>query len=78
MSIHKEFTCKQCNTFFNNNETVNGVCPDCGGDEDVFANELSIDLSDDDDESEYEHENERINQGDGFVYVTCEDCGEDL
>jgi ribosomal protein S27E len=24
------------------------------------------------------HENEKLNQGDGFVYVTCEDCGDNL
>lgn len=24
------------------------------------------------------HENEKMHQGDGFVYVTCADCGEDL
>lgn len=24
------------------------------------------------------HENEEMHQGDGFVYVTCKDCGEDL
>jgi hypothetical protein len=24
------------------------------------------------------HENEKLHQGDGFVYVTCADCGKDL
>jgi len=24
------------------------------------------------------HENEQMHQGDGFVYVTCKDCGTDL
>lgn len=25
-----------------------------------------------------EHENETLHQGDGFVYKTCTDCGEDI
>ncbi len=28
--------------------------------------------------SNCKHENEQMHQGDGFVYVTCKDCGTDL
>ena len=28
--------------------------------------------------SECKHDNEQTHQGDGFVYVTCKDCGADL
>ena len=28
--------------------------------------------------SNCKHENEKMHQGNGFVYVTCKDCGEDL
>lgn len=28
--------------------------------------------------SVYKHKNEVVRQGDGFIYVTCKDCGEEL
>ena len=56
--------------------------------------DMGIDLENDNDKSEIcdeyidrikdkiekgcKHENEKMHQGDGFVYVTCKDCGTDL
>jgi hypothetical protein len=43
---------------------------------DIFLNQgqsLPIDSV-----SNCKHENEQMHQGDGFVYVTCKDCGTDL
>jgi Zn finger protein HypA/HybF involved in hydrogenase expression len=35
----KKFVCRQCNTFLDAEELVNGCCPNCKNDEDVFINE---------------------------------------
>jgi len=40
---------------------------------DYVANKLSTHIV-----SNCKHENEQMHQGDGFVYVTCKDCGTDL
>ena len=37
----KEFICKQCNQFLDSKELVNGKCPHCKNDEDLFINEQS-------------------------------------
>ncbi len=35
----KEFICKQCGTFLDTNELIEGNCPDCENDEDLFIND---------------------------------------
>lgn len=36
----REFTCRQCNFFLDQEELIDGCCPNCGTDEDLFMNEL--------------------------------------
>lgn len=36
----KYFVCKMCNLFLDINELVNGKCPDCKSDDNLFHNEL--------------------------------------
>lgn len=35
---YKEFHCRQCCEFLDSNELENGMCPNCGTDEDLFMN----------------------------------------
>ena len=35
----KEFHCRQCSLFLDSDELVDGNCPSCDNDEDVFLNE---------------------------------------
>ena len=37
----KEFICRQCATFLDSNELIEGKCPNCLNDEDLFINEES-------------------------------------
>ena len=36
----KEFMCRQCGEFLDSEELVEGKCPNCETDEDIFINEL--------------------------------------
>lgn len=38
----KEFICRMCSTFLNKEDLVEGSCPDCGSDEDIFINEDDV------------------------------------
>ena len=35
----KEFICKQCNTYLDQKDLVDGKCPNCETDEDLFIND---------------------------------------
>lgn len=35
----KEFVCKECNTFLDQNELEDGNCPNCESDDNVFHND---------------------------------------
>lgn len=35
----KEFICRQCSTFLDASDLVDGNCPNCKSDEDIFVNE---------------------------------------
>jgi len=37
----KEFVCRQCMTFLDAEDLIEGKCPKCETDESVFANDLS-------------------------------------
>ena len=39
---NKEFVCRRCSVFLNKEDLVDGKCPDCGSDEDIFINEDGI------------------------------------
>ena len=39
----KEFICKQCACFLDANELIEGQCPNCLNDEDVFINDKNED-----------------------------------
>jgi rubrerythrin len=34
----KEFVCRQCSTYLDQNDLIDGGCPNCKNDEDVFMN----------------------------------------
>jgi len=36
----KEFVCKQCCIFLDSEQLIDGKCPNCENDEDVFLNDL--------------------------------------
>lgn len=36
----KEFHCRQCSSFLDTHDLINGCCPNCENDEDLFINEL--------------------------------------
>lgn len=35
----KEFICRQCSTYLDSEELLDGKCPNCETDEDLFINE---------------------------------------
>lgn len=35
----KEFICRQCGTFLDSEDLIEGKCPNCETDEDLFINE---------------------------------------
>ena len=35
----KEFICRQCSTYLNADDLIDGNCPNCENDEDIFINE---------------------------------------
>jgi rubrerythrin len=37
----KEFVCRQCGRFLNAEELIDGKCPKCDTDDDVFLNDLN-------------------------------------
>ena len=37
----KEFVCRQCMTFLDTEDLIDGKCPKCNTDESVFANDLN-------------------------------------
>ena len=37
----KEFICRQCNTFLDVNDLLNGKCPNCKNDEDIYINDIN-------------------------------------
>jgi rubrerythrin len=39
----KEFICRQCGTFLDSEDLINGNCPNCENDEDIFMNDLNED-----------------------------------
>jgi rubrerythrin len=39
----KEFICRQCNSFLDSGELIEGNCPDCETDEYLFHNDLDED-----------------------------------
>lgn len=59
---HKEFVCRQCTTFLNSEDLVDGKCPNCNTDEDIVAN----DIDEDEDEMLVNVFNHQINN--------CTDC----
>ena len=36
----KEFVCRRCLLFLNAEDFVDGKCPECGNDEDIFQNDV--------------------------------------
>ena len=36
----KEFICRQCSTFLGVEDLVDGKCPNCDTDEDIFTNDI--------------------------------------
>jgi len=38
--MEKELHCRQCGTFLDNEDLVDGKCPNCGTDEDIFLTDL--------------------------------------
>ena len=36
---NKEFICRQCSTFLDVDDLIDGKCPNCETDEDIFLNE---------------------------------------
>lgn len=39
----KDFYCRQCSNFLDAHELINGCCPECENDEDVFINDINED-----------------------------------
>ena len=39
----KEFQCRQCNSFLDSEELVDGKCPDCETDEELYQNSIGDD-----------------------------------
>lgn len=39
----KEFVCRQCSLFLDNSELIEGCCPSCNTDEDLFINDNNED-----------------------------------
>jgi len=39
----KEFVCRQCASYLDTHELIEGKCPDCNNDEDLFVNDLNED-----------------------------------
>lgn len=36
----KEFVCRQCYLFLDSEDFLDGACPECGSDENIFHNDL--------------------------------------
>ena len=48
----KEFNCRQCSTYLDSTELVDGKCPNCKTDEDLFMNDIENEDDDIIDEDE--------------------------